>query len=117
MITAPRGDESISTTDAVHFWLVQELKHATKSKTKKVLKARVMQLQQEITASTAAVDDFGEKAKTAFARAIAKGSLKSLAEFCFGLLATTADGGERIKLKLLIKAISGKGVGHGGCLV
>ena len=56
----------------MHFWLVQELKHATKSKTKKVLKARVMQLQQEITASTAAVDDFGEKAKTAFARAIAK---------------------------------------------
>ena len=53
----------------------------------------------------------------AFVRAIAKGSLKSLAEFCFGLLATTADGGERIKLKLLIKAISGKGVGHGGCLV
>merc|ERR1712216_1004998 len=28
--------------------------------------------QREITASTAAVDDFGEKAKTAFARAIAK---------------------------------------------
>ena len=52
----------------------------------------------------------------AFVRAIAKVSLKSLAEFCFGLLATTADGSERIS-KLLIKAISGKGVGHGGCLV
>ena len=49
--------------------------------------------------------------------AIAKGSLKPLADFGFGLLAATADGGERIKLKLLIKAISGKGVGHGGCLV
>lgn len=49
--------------------------------------------------------------------AIAKGSLKPLAEFGFGLLATTADGGERIKLKLLINAISDKGVGHGECLV
>ena len=49
--------------------------------------------------------------------AIAKFFLKPLADFGFGLLAATADGGERIKLKLLINAISGKGVGHGGCLV
>jgi hypothetical protein len=51
--------------------LVHEFKHASGAK-KKVLKARVMQLEQEIQQGTKAVDHFGERAKTAFARALAK---------------------------------------------
>jgi len=51
--------------------LVHEVKNAH-GKEKKVLKARVMELQQQMTADAAAVDTFGERAKTAFARAEAK---------------------------------------------
>jgi hypothetical protein len=48
--------------------LVHEFKKAHGSEKKK-LKARVMELQQEMTADTKAVDHFGHRAQTAFARA------------------------------------------------
>ena len=51
--------------------LVHEAKHAHGA-AKSKLKARVMQLQQEITDGTKAVEKFGDRAKTAFQRAEAK---------------------------------------------
>jgi len=52
--------------------LVHEFKKASGSEKKK-LKARVMQLEQEMTDDTKAVDHFGHRAQTAFARAEHKG--------------------------------------------